>query len=215
MDCLSRTSAKSSVARKKFELAVKKKRLESELELAKIKLKLDELKLISQAQEHLGDLEIQIEEVEQEMGVLSADELELCDNIGGSNTPEPLSPVMLRRFASEPLPVAEPVPVAQPEFHPLPTPRSRKNSACNSNISKASVRPDMTSDDRKYSTSLYPRKFYQDNANYDAPRGHWPKAIVEEVYPDRDGLVRRARLRTASTTLLRDVRKICLLEAAE
>ena len=51
--------------------------------------------------------------------------------------------------------------------------------------------------------------------NYDAPRGHWSKAIVEEVYPDRDGLVRRARLCTASTTLLRDVRKICLLEAAE
>ena len=165
MDCLSRTSAKSSVARKKFELAVKKKRLESDLELAKTKLKLDELKLISQAQEHLGDLEIQIEEVEQEMGVLSADELELSDNIRGSNTPEPLSPVMLRRFAFEPLPVAEPVPVAQPEFHPLPTPRSRKISACNSNISRASVRPDMTSDNRKYSTILYPRKFYQDNAN--------------------------------------------------
>ena len=164
MDCISRTSAKSSVARKKFELAVKKKRLESELELAKIKLKRDELKHISQAQEHLGDLEIQIEEVEQEKGVLSADELELSDNIGGSNTPEPLSPVMLRRFASEPHPVAEPVPVARPEFHPLPTPRSRKNSACNSNISRASVRHDVTSDDRKYSTCLYPRKSYQDNA---------------------------------------------------
>ena len=72
---------------------------------------------------------------------------------------------MLRRFASEPCPVAESVPVAQPEFHPLPTPRSRKNSASNSNISRASVRPDVTSDDRTYSTCLYPRKSYQDNTN--------------------------------------------------
>ena len=98
------------------------------------------------------------------MDVLSADELELCDNIGGSNTPELLSPVMLRRFASEPHPVAEPVPVVQPEFHPSPTPRSRKNNASNSNILRVSVRSDVTSDDRKYSTSLYPRKSYHDNA---------------------------------------------------
>ena len=99
------------------------------------------------------------------MGVLSADELELCDNIEGNNTPEPLSPVMLRRFASEPHSVAEPVPVTQPKFHPLPVPRSRKNNASKSNISRASVRPVVTSDDRKYSNCQYPRKSYHDNAN--------------------------------------------------
>ena len=48
-----------------------------------------------------------------------------------------------------------------------------------------------------------------------SPRGCWPKAIVEEVFPDRDNLVRRARVRTAETTLLRDIRKLCLLEAVE
>ena len=43
--------------------------------------------------------------------------------------------------------------------------------------------------------------------------GAWPKAIVEETFPDGDGTVRR--LRTASTECLRDVRKLCLLEASD
>ena len=45
-------------------------------------------------------------------------------------------------------------------------------------------------------------------------RGAWPKAVIEEVFPDKAGLVRRVKVRTADAkTLLRDVRKICLLES--
>jgi len=44
------------------------------------------------------------------------------------------------------------------------------------------------------------------------PRGCWPKALVEECFPDKSGLVRRVRVRTANTVLRRDVRKLCLLE---
>ena len=43
-------------------------------------------------------------------------------------------------------------------------------------------------------------------------RGYWPKAVVEECYPDKDGLVRRVRVRTADAVLMRDVRKLSLLE---
>ena len=46
-----------------------------------------------------------------------------------------------------------------------------------------------------------------------AKRGAWPKAIVEETFPDGDGTVRRVR--TASTDYLRDVRKLCLPEASD
>ena len=42
----------------------------------------------------------------------------------------------------------------------------------------------------------------------------WPKAMITEVLPDRENVVRRVRIRTASgQNLMRDVRKICLLEA--
>ena len=44
------------------------------------------------------------------------------------------------------------------------------------------------------------------------PRGKWPKAIVEEVFPDRHGLVRRVKVRTVTGTYERDVRKLCRLE---
>ena len=45
-------------------------------------------------------------------------------------------------------------------------------------------------------------------------RNKWPKAIITEVLPDRENVVRRVRIRTASgQNLMRDVRKICLLEA--
>ena len=44
-------------------------------------------------------------------------------------------------------------------------------------------------------------------------RGQWRKAIVTEVFPNRNGLVRSVKLRTADATeLIRDIRKICLLE---
>ena len=45
-------------------------------------------------------------------------------------------------------------------------------------------------------------------------RGLWPKAIVEEYFPDGDGLVRRVRVRTPDALLIRDVRKICMLEGS-
>ena len=45
------------------------------------------------------------------------------------------------------------------------------------------------------------------------PRGKWPKAIVEETFPDKRGLVRRVLVRnSAGSTFVRDVRKLCLLE---
>ena len=47
-------------------------------------------------------------------------------------------------------------------------------------------------------------------------RGLWPKGLVEEVFRDKNGLVRSVRIRTASSpSLIRDVRKLYLLEAAE
>ena len=45
-----------------------------------------------------------------------------------------------------------------------------------------------------------------------APRGQWPKSLVQEVFPDSDGVVRQVIVRTASGTYRRDVRKLCLLE---
>ena len=46
-------------------------------------------------------------------------------------------------------------------------------------------------------------------------RGQWPKSLVQDVMSDSNGLVRRVRLRTADAqTLIRDIRKICLLEGS-
>lgn len=45
-------------------------------------------------------------------------------------------------------------------------------------------------------------------------RGQWPKAVIEEVLPDKYGHVRHATIRTETTRLRRDVRKLCLLEDA-
>ena len=46
-------------------------------------------------------------------------------------------------------------------------------------------------------------------------RGQWPKGLVEETYSGGDGFVRSARVRTAGGSVVRDVRKLCLLEAAD
>ena len=46
-------------------------------------------------------------------------------------------------------------------------------------------------------------------------RGKWPKGRVKEVFAGKDGHVRSLRIRTATSSLVRDVRKLCLLEAAE
>ena len=46
-------------------------------------------------------------------------------------------------------------------------------------------------------------------------RGQWPKGLIEETFAGKDGLVRSARVRTAtSPALIRDVRKLHLLEAS-
>ena len=50
-------------------------------------------------------------------------------------------------------------------------------------------------------------------ADDNVSRGNWPKGIVEEVLPDKEGRVRRVRVRTSSSSMTRDVRKLCLLEA--
>ena len=44
-------------------------------------------------------------------------------------------------------------------------------------------------------------------------RGLWPKGIVENLLPGRDGRTRQVMVRTAQGTLRRDVRQLCLLEA--
>ena len=49
----------------------------------------------------------------------------------------------------------------------------------------------------------------------DCPRGKWPMAIVEEVFPDEKGVVRQVTVRTANGRLKRDIRKLCLLEGVE
>ena len=46
----------------------------------------------------------------------------------------------------------------------------------------------------------------------DVQRGRWPKGLIEEVFPDTEGIVRRVTVRTANGVYQRDVRKICLLE---
>ena len=44
-------------------------------------------------------------------------------------------------------------------------------------------------------------------------RGQWPKAVIVETMPDKTNLVRRVRVQTADGGLLmRDIRKICVLE---
>ena len=46
-----------------------------------------------------------------------------------------------------------------------------------------------------------------------SPRGQWPKAVVVEIILDKRKLVRRVRVRLADgSVLMRDIRKLCLLE---
>ena len=51
--------------------------------------------------------------------------------------------------------------------------------------------------------------------NENCKRGNWPKAIVQEIFRDKEGLVRRARVGTAGSSVTRDVRKLCLIEGAQ
>ena len=41
-------------------------------------------------------------------------------------------------------------------------------------------------------------------------RGDWPKALVTDTFAGRDNIVRRVRVRTANSSFMRDVRKLCL-----
>ena len=45
-----------------------------------------------------------------------------------------------------------------------------------------------------------------------SPRNYWPRGRIEDTYPDKYGVVRRLKVRTATGSLMRDVRKICPLE---
>jgi len=36
-------------------------------------------------------------------------------------------------------------------------------------------------------------------------RGVWPKALVTDTFPDKDGVARRVRVRTANSSFLRDL----------
>ena len=49
-------------------------------------------------------------------------------------------------------------------------------------------------------------------ADRNTPRGQWLKALVEQTFPDSEGLVRQVVIRTADGVYRRDVRKLCLLE---
>ena len=49
-------------------------------------------------------------------------------------------------------------------------------------------------------------------ADRNLPRGQWPKALIEQTFPDSEGMVRQVVIRTASGVYHRDVRKLCLLE---
>ena len=47
----------------------------------------------------------------------------------------------------------------------------------------------------------------------DLPRNQWSMGRVEEIYPGGDGLVRTVKVKTKSTTLVRPIHKLCLLES--
>ena len=46
-------------------------------------------------------------------------------------------------------------------------------------------------------------------------RGYWPMGLIEDVYANDLGMVRSVKIRLSTRTLVRDIRKICLLEAVE
>ena len=79
---------------------------------------------------------------------------------------------------------------------------------------------------REYLPSLQTRSKWQDlqtNVKIndivllceESPRSQWPLARVIEVYPGNDGNVRKVKVRTRSTELVRPIGKLCMLEEAE
>ena len=49
-------------------------------------------------------------------------------------------------------------------------------------------------------------------ADKNMPCGQWPKALVEQTFPDSEGIVRQVIVRTADGVYRRDIRKLLLLE---
>lgn len=50
------------------------------------------------------------------------------------------------------------------------------------------------------------------DSNLKTIRGYWPKGVVEETYPDKNGVVRTAKIWNGQHSYIRDIRKLCLLE---
>ena len=48
-----------------------------------------------------------------------------------------------------------------------------------------------------------------------SPGGHWLLGRIVRVFPGNDGFVRSAEVKTKHSTLLRPIRKLCLLEASD
>ena len=49
-------------------------------------------------------------------------------------------------------------------------------------------------------------------ADKNTPREKWPKALVEQTFPDSEGMVCQVVVRTADGVYRRDIRKLLLLE---
>ena len=49
-------------------------------------------------------------------------------------------------------------------------------------------------------------------ADKNLSRGQWPKGLVEQTFPDSEGMVRQVVVRTANGAYRREIRKLCLLE---
>ena len=51
--------------------------------------------------------------------------------------------------------------------------------------------------------------------DYDCPRDKWDLALVKQVYPGADGVVRNVLLKTKSGEYKRSVQKCCIIIEAE
>ena len=77
-----------SIERKKSELLIKKKNLEAKPELNKTKLRFEELRLKSQAQEHLVDCKLQMRGITEELEGLGCGELSTSSSALPTFVPE-------------------------------------------------------------------------------------------------------------------------------
>ena len=46
-------------------------------------------------------------------------------------------------------------------------------------------------------------------ADKNLPRGQWPKALIEQTFPDSEGMVRQVVIKTANGVYHRDLRNLC------